>query len=305
MSASAKYILFIIIFWVLPRMTSGQCSDAGVCSLHSNDNGIFRRSGVGVDYLNGNSGKDSNIRYESLKLGAYYWFTREINIGAVLPLNRQTSKYGMMQGVGDLLVVFDFLFNDHPGDLTVSGDNSFLVGKFEATSVQIGAKFATGTVNQDNLSLQYQNGLGTNDLLLGIIYSAANPQENDYDLFVGGFTLQVPFGIAGNKFDSLERGIDLLGRISYQYPILQKFGLKGETLAIQRLTKSELHQDGEVIKINDNDLQVNVSAAATYKYQEDIFFETGFSIPLIERKINYDGLKRAYTLFASANYHFR
>ena len=76
-------------------------------------------------------------------------------------------------------------------------------------------------------------------------------------------------------------------------------------LAIQRLTKSELHQDGDVIKISDNDLQINVSAAATYKYQEDIFFETGFSIPLIERKINYDGLKRAYTLFASANYHFR
>ncbi|MFI5263742.1 MAG: hypothetical protein ACHQM6_04425, partial [Candidatus Kapaibacterium sp.] len=251
------------------------------------------------------SGKDSNIYYESLKLSAYYWFSRKMNIGAALPLNRQRSKYGMMQGLGDVLIVFDYLVNDHPGDLTVSGENSFLVGKFEATSVQIGGKFATGTVNQDNISLQYQNGLGTNDFLVGIIYSAANPQENDYDLFVGGFTLQIPFGIAGNKYDSLRRGIDLLGRMSYQYPILHKFGIKGEFMAIQRLTKSKLYQASTVTEISDNDLQLNISAAATYKYQEDIFFETGFSIPLIERKINYDGLKREYTLFASANYHFR
>jgi hypothetical protein len=282
-----------------------QCSDAGVCSLHSNDNGIFRRSGIGADYLTGYSGHDSDIHYESLKLGAYYWFNREMNIGAVLPLNRQRSKYGMIQGVGDLLVVFDYLFNDHPGDLTVSGENSFLVGKFEATSIQIGGKFATGLVNQDNISLQYQNGLGTNDLLIGILYSAANPQQYNYDLFVGGFSLQIPFGIAGNKYDSLRRGIDLLGRMSYQYPVLHKFGLKGELIAIQRLTKSKLYQSGNTITIDDNDLEVNVSAAATYNYQEDILLETGFSIPLVEKKINYDGLKREYTIFVSANYRFR
>jgi hypothetical protein len=282
-----------------------QCSDAGVCSLHSNDNGIFRRSGIGADYLNGYSGQDSDIRYESLKIGAYYWFTREMNIGAVLPLNRQRSKYGIIQGIGDLLVVFDYLIKDHPGDVMTSGENSLLVGRFEATSIQIGGKFATGSVNQDNLSLQYQNGLGTNDLLLGIIYSAANPQEYNYDLFVGGFTFQIPFGIAGNNYDSLQRGIDLLGRMSYQYPLLQKFGLKGEFMAIQRLTKSKLHESGNIRTIDDNDLQINISAAATYNYQEEILFETGFSIPLVKKKMNYDGLKREYTLFVSANYRFR
>jgi hypothetical protein len=76
-------------------------------------------------------------------------------------------------------------------------------------------------------------------------------------------------------------------------------------MTIQRLTRSELHQNGIVTKINDNDLQINISAAATYKYQEDIYFETGFSIPLVDRKMNYDGLRREYTLFASANYHFQ
>src|SRR5882724_9236771 len=100
MAASAKHIFFISFFWILPQLAFGQCSDAGVCSLHSNDNGIFRRGGIGVDYLNGYSGKDSDIRYESLKIGAYYWFNREMNIGAVLPLNRQRSKYGVIQGIG-------------------------------------------------------------------------------------------------------------------------------------------------------------------------------------------------------------
>jgi hypothetical protein len=304
MADSVWYLFLFVIIFSLPRPGQSQCSDAGVCSLHSNDNGIFRRSGIDADYRNGYSGRDSNISYESLKIGAYYWFNRKMNIGAVLPLNRQRSKYGLVQGIGDAMIVFDYLVNDHPGDLTVSGESSFLTGKFEATSIQIGGKFATGAVNQNNLSLQYQNGLGSNDLLLGIIYSAANPKEDSYDLFVGGFTLQVPFGIAGNKYDSLERGIDLLGRMSYQYPVLNKFGLKSELLVIQRLTKSELHQNGDIIPVNDNSLQVNVSAAATYKYQEEVYFETGFSIPLVNKKINYDGLKRAYTLFASANYHF-
>ncbi len=301
-----KKIFITLLFIFLAVDNAGaQCSDGGVCSLHSNDNGIFRKSGIGADYLNGYSGRDSDIRYESLKLGAYYWFSREMNIGAVLPLNLQRSKYGTIQGIGDLLVVFDYLFKDHPGDMTISGDNSLLVGRFEATSIQIGGKFATGTFNQDNLSLQYQNGLGTNDLLLGIMYTAANPQVYNYDLFVGGFTLQIPFGIAGNKYDSLRRGIDLLGRMSYQYPILHKFGLKGEFMAIQRLTKSKLYESGNIRTIDDNDLEINISAAATYDYLEEILFETGFSIPLVEKKINYDGLKREYTLFVSANYRFR
>jgi hypothetical protein len=242
-----------------------------------------------------------------------------MNIGAMLPLNRQRGKLGTVQGVGDLLVVLDYLVIDHPGDLTMTGESSLLTGTFEATSIQLGGKFATGAVNMQDLPLLYQNGLGTNDLLLGIIYSAAHPQKFDYDLFEGGFTLQIPFGTAGNKFDSLQRGIDLLGRIGYQYPILHSFGLKGEILAIQRLTRSTLHNTLvfttesspdpiatiSEYKVNDNVLQINFSASATYNIQEDVFFETGFTVPLLDKKINYDGLKRSYTLFASVNYHFK
>jgi hypothetical protein len=316
-----KFIFLLLFVFFAVNGVYSQCSDAGVCSFHSNDNGIFRRSGVGVDYLNGYSGEKNDIRYESAKLSGYYWFDREMNIGAILPLNRQRGKLGTVQGVGDLLIVFDYLVNDHPGDITISGESSLLSGTFEATSIQIGAKFATGAVNQSNLPLLYQNGLGTTDLLLGIIYSAAHPREYDYDLFTGGFTLQVPFGIAGNKYDSLQRGIDLLGRVAYQYPILHSFGIKGEMLVIQRLTKSMLHQyklvgpDGfpdssgtlstSPYKVNDNILQINISAGATYNVQQDIFFETGFTVPLLDKKVNYDGLKRSYTLFASVNYHFR
>jgi hypothetical protein len=320
MAAYKKYILFLVLAGFFPFKVQSQCSDAGVCSLHSNDHGIFRRSGIGADYLNGYSGEDDSIRYESVKVAGYYWFNRQINIGAVLPLNRQTTKNGSrIQGIGDLLLVLDYLINDHPGDLTISGDNSLLTGTFEATSIQLGGKFATGAVNQANLPLRYQNGLGTNDLLLGVIYSAANPQKYNYDLFQAGFTLQIPFGIAGNKYDSLQRGIDLLGRIGYQYPIIQKFGLKSEALVIWRMTKSKLHstvvltpenspdpiEEANIIPIDDNGLQVNISAAATYNYQEDIYFETGFTIPLVKRNNNIDGLKREYTLYASANYHFR
>jgi len=308
--------IFLFLAW---QEVKGQCSDAGVCSFHSNDNGIFRRSGIGIDYLNSYSGSEDDIHYESAKIAGYYWFTREMNLGIMLPLNRQRGKHGSVQGIGDLLVVFDYLVNDHPGDLTITGENSLLTGTFEATSVQIGGKFATGAVNMDGLPLLYQNGLGTNDILLGIIYSAAKPQKYDYDLFEGGFTLQIPFGTAGNQWDSLQRGIDLLGRIGYQYPVVHSFGLKAELLAIQRLTKSKLHHF-EIIttesspdpigtitetKVNDNVLQINFTGSATYNIREDVFFETGFTVPLIERKMNYDGLKRSYTLFASVNYHFR
>ena len=313
-----KYIFIALLMLVTPNYGLSQCSDAGVCSFHSNDKGIFRRSGVGVDYLNGYSGKEDDIRYESAKLAGYYWFDKRTNIGVMLPLNRQRGKFGNVQGIGDVLVVLDYLIKDHPGDISINGETSILTGTFEATSVQIGGKFSTGAVNQNNLPLLYQNGLGTNDLLIGILYSAANPQKYNYDLFEGGFTLQIPFGIAGNNFDSLERGADLLGRISYQYPILNSFGLKGQLLAIQRLWKSTIH-DYEIItsetspdpigisyfhKVEDNTLQINISASATYKYREDIYFETGFTVPLISKKVNFDGLKRQYTLFASANYHF-
>ncbi|MDP4220365.1 MAG: hypothetical protein Q8916_12005 [Bacteroidota bacterium] len=314
-----KRILLLILFsLIIPHRASSQCSDAGVCSFHSNDNGIFRRSGIGVDYLNGYSGHGDDIRYENAKIAGYYWFTRKFNIGAMLPLNRQRGRLGTIQGIGDLLVVADYLVNDHPGDLTFQGEESVLTGTFEATSVQVGGKFATGSVDVSGLPLLYQNGLGSNDLLLGIIYSAAHPQRYDYDLFIAGLTLQIPFGIAGNRVDSLKRGADFLGRIGYQYPIINSFGLKGEILAIQRLWRSTLYQyevttsesspDPIVSyshKVNDDILQINFSASATYKVREDIFFETGFTVPLLDKKVNYDGLKRDYTLFASVNYHFK
>ncbi|MFI5263354.1 MAG: hypothetical protein ACHQM6_02435 [Candidatus Kapaibacterium sp.] len=314
-----RFIIFVLIVLPAAQNAFSQCSDAGVCSFHSNDNGIFRRSGIGVDYLNSYSGMEDDIHYESAKIAGYYWFNRETNIGVMLPLNRQRGKLGTVQGIGDMLVVLDYLVNDHPGDLSMSGESSLLTGTFEATSIQIGGKIATGGVNMQNLPLIYQNGLGSNDLLLGTIYSAANPRKYDYDLFEGGFTLQIPFGTAGNKYDSIQRGIDLLGRIGYEYPILHSFGLKGEILAIQRLTKSTIHRFSIItsetspdpigtqseFKVNDNILQINFSGSATYNIQEDIFFETGFTVPLLDKKINYDGLKRSYTLFASVNYHFK
>ena len=313
-----KALIITILLGVPASSIFAQCSDAGVCSLHSNENGIFRRSGIGVEYLNGFSGKEDNIHYESVKLSGFYWLSRKFNIGAILPLNRQRGKLGTIQGVGDLLVMMDYLVNDHPGDITISGESTLLTGSFEATSLQVGAKFPTGAVNQSGLPLLYQNGLGTTDLLIGAMYSYAFPRKYEYDLFQGGLSLQIPFGIAGNMQDSLKRGIDLLGRISYRYPILYKFGIKGELLLIQRLTKSTL--DTTILyttesspdplymsyssKIDDNTLQINISASATYNLQQDIFFETGFTVPLLKKKFNYDGLKRAYTLFVSASYHF-
>src|SRR2546430_13418635 len=114
MAALGRYIILLSLIWYIPRKALSQCSDAGVCSLHSNDNGIFRRSGIGADYLNGYSGSDDDIRYESLKIAAYYWSSRKLNFGIVLPLNRQTGKFGRIQGIGDMLVVADYLVNDHP-----------------------------------------------------------------------------------------------------------------------------------------------------------------------------------------------
>lgn len=313
-----KQKIFVIVLLLLTANNGfGQCSDAGVCSLHSNDIGIFRRSGIGVDYLNGYSGDEDNIHYESVKVGGYYWPTRDFNVAVVVPVNRQRGNLGTVQGLGDIMVMADYLVNDHPGNITVSGESTLLTGPFEATSVQLGIKLPTGAVNQSGLPLLYQNGLGSTDILLGAMYSYAFPRKYDYDLFMGGITLQMPFGIAGNVHDSLERGIDLLGRIGYRYPVLHKFGIKGELLLIQRLSRSTLHNSVvyttesspdplyvHSYKIDDNSLQVNVSLSASYHMKQDIFFETGFTVALLKKDFNYDGLKRSYTLFASANYHF-
>src|SRR3979411_74359 len=71
-----RCILITLLLWLAPHCALNQCSDAGVCSFHSNDKGIFRRSGIGVDYFNGYSGKEDDIRYESAKIAAYYWFDK-------------------------------------------------------------------------------------------------------------------------------------------------------------------------------------------------------------------------------------
>jgi hypothetical protein len=156
--------------------------------------------------------------------------------------------------------------------------------------------------------LRYQSGLGTNDLLLGLTYGTERLTTAGTELWQFTLGYQQPFGTSGNNIDSLRRGPDLVGGISYS-TLISDISLSGEILAIKRLTESKLVYHGlytteespdpvyveELTIPNSAFFQLNLKVIAGYAISSSLVIDGSFALPLLKREDNTDGLKRVYT----------
>lgn len=255
-----------------------QCSDAGLCSvghiMDDNDDNIFN---INLGYKFGSSGKEDDVKYHSFQLGAIYNVFDRTSFQLSIPYNLQSGPLGDVSGIGDLLVSVTHSF--------ISDDNYSL-------DASIGAKFATGDDNKDNLPMAYQSGLGSNDILFALNYLYKNIG------FRVGYQLA---GSRNNNVIKLERGDDLLVRASYSL-LLDKFTITPQLLFIKRLSESSIRDTSSVASTetfidvdNSDQAQLNFLTSFQYEINKNYSLFADFAIPFIKREVNVDGLTRSFS----------
>jgi hypothetical protein len=273
------FVLLLLIFVSgYSSQISAQCSDAGVCSVghtigDNNDNILD----LNVGYKFGSSGKEDDVKYHSFQFGGIYNIFEKTSLQLSIPYSVQSGPLGDVNGIGDLLVSIS--------QNIISDNNSSL-------DASIGAKFATGEDNAENLPMAYQPGLGSNDILFALNYTYKN---------IGfGIGYQIAGG-RNNNVIKLERGDDLLFRAAYNL-LLDKFTITPQFLFIKRLAKSSILDTSSMtssesfIDVEKSDQsQLNFLTSFVYEINKNYSLFADFAIPFIKREVNVDGLTRSFT----------
>lgn len=270
--------LLLLLFSSNAFLSKAQCSDAGVCSVGNtmvvrNENIID----VNFGYKFGSSGKEDDVKYHSLQLGAIYHVFEKTSLQMSIPYNFQSGPLDDVNGIGDLLVSIT--------QNIISDNNSSL-------DASIGAKFAVGEDNAENLPMAYQSGLGSNDILFALNYTYKN---------IGfGVGYQLACG-RNNNVIKLERGDDILLKASYNF-LLDQFTIRPQVLFIKRLSESNVVNSASMAPMetyidveNSDQSQLNFLTSFNYEINNNYSLFADFAIPFIKREINLDGLTRVFS----------
>ena len=282
--------IFLIVFAILLlniNNSFAQCSDAGVCQLgFDHDEESNKKFNTGISYSFGSSGKDDDVKFNSIKLDISYQLFNNLKISAILPYNMQSGPLGDASGIGDLIFSLTQNIYSH---------------KKQNISFTLGGKIATGDEDQNNLPQIYQSGLGTNDLLLGLNYTNRNVML--------GIGYQVAGSRNENSITRLERGDDFIARGSYTFEF-DEFNISPQLLLIKRIGKYSVlglssSSEEKFIDLEDSDqLQINFLVNANYSINKDISLVAEVAVPFLKRDVNVDGLTRAFSAGVGFRYLF-
>lgn len=279
-----KYILLIIILFFVASTTDSysQCSDAGLCFIGGKSNQA--KSQFGTSYTYGKSDKSTGLSFNSIKLISDVIINSDVRLALDVPYSTQSGNLGNVKGLGDVSFLVSYpLFDEKDSKLALQG----------------GMKLATADVNSGNLPQAYQSGLGTNDILLGLSYAV--------DKFNFSAAYQISRGRSKNSIDRLKLGDDFMLRGGYA-DSFGDFRFSGELIALKRLHKSSIADPLNLSRFIDvsgsNQFQIDLMEKVGYSIISDFNIETVFAIPFLKRKINIDGLTRAFTISISSFYSF-
>ena len=292
MIKTTAFILFLAV--LINNDIFSQCSDAGVCTIgrHQVNESVLKSNHIYFGFNYGTSGKDpdlngntNDISYGSVKLEADLDLKKGFRVNGSIPYSFISGPLGENNGVGDLELVFSKMFR---------------IEKKHLLTFFLGGKFATGKVNSsDSLPQRYMAGLGTNDLIVGAVYTGVN--------YFFGIGYQKPFGRSANYITRLKRGDDVFFRAGF-FEEFSKVSIKAEVLTILRLQKSSVlsgvSPENFVEVSNSNEAQVNLLGTVGYKASDEISITVQAALPFLKRDYNFDGLKRKFSVGAMVSYNF-
>lgn len=283
-----KYFVIITAFILFISLndSSAQCSDAGVCQLgFSHEEKASKKFDAELSYSFGASKKEDDVKFNSVSFTMSYQPFSNTKFTAIVPYNSQSGPLGDISGIGDIILSFTQNIYQH---------------KKQSVSLTLGAKLETGDDNKDELPQIYQSGLGSNDMLIGINYSAKNV------LFGIGYQVA---GSRNNNILKLERGDDFIARSSYTFDF-DKFNVTPQLLFIKRIGESSIlditsPELNKYAKIKDSDqTQINFLISSSYSLNKSVQILAEVALPFLERDVNVDGLTRSFTAGIGFRYRF-
>ena len=279
LKVSEVFISAIFLTLWLSAYVHPQCSDAGVCAIGYAPHIEEKKHSFDLLYRYGNSGKEDKIAYHNFEFKAAFNVIDQTSLLLSFPFHRiSNGPDGNANGVGDLMVFINQDLSNSTGlDL----------------SVLLGIRLATGDANASpELPQAYQPGLGTNDIIFGLKYTAASYAISaGYQLVENTFTK--------NTLTPIRRADDFYLQFAYLFN-LGDFEIKTDVQLIQRLAKTELKiLDGTVSELEKTDqMQVNLGAEVNYGLNDTHSLLGGFAFPVLKRETNIDGLTRVLTIYA-------
>ncbi|MBR9975262.1 MAG: hypothetical protein KFF77_06755 [Bacteroidetes bacterium] len=291
MSRSIAYIVLALV--LLPRFAGAQCSDAGACSIgtmggdHAEEG---TRHQIALRYVFGSSGSPDDLTFHTLQAEGSIEVIAGSRLAIRVPYHSIDGPLGSTSGIGDLILLWDQRLWEHD-DM--------------ALRAQGGAKLATGDDNANGLPQAYQPGLGTSDFIAGLSFDAAP--------WSAAVAWQFSDGRSGNSIDRLQRGDDLVLRAGYR-TVIDVFGLGLDVIAVKRLEKSSVHNpplppaepgpESFVDLPGSDQFQVNLLGSVSAPLSDNLRLSLQAAMPLLQRDVNVDGLKRALTVGLGVEWGF-
>ncbi|MBK9382781.1 MAG: hypothetical protein IPN39_15850 [Chitinophagaceae bacterium] len=303
-------ILLSLLLLATSRNYAQGCSDAGVCTIDA----IKQNTIPGRDIANTNNWLSAGTGYAKGERGTNIYtmqleYTRRVAanlfVTGKLSYNYINGELGNSSGPGDL-----FLTIEKKLKATTTWKKSVFTGlKIPFTS-------ANKKINELDLPMVYQPGLGTTDLLLGITASTR---------FIG-FSLAFQQPLSGSNNNNFLPSLYPLHSDAKNYPATNKFSRKADIVArISRNFNAEkklsfspgllgiLHTGNDSYIDENNNRQViegsggfTLNATTFLQYAANKKNSIGLSagIPLIVRAERPDGLTRKFVMALEYSFNF-
>lgn len=298
----------LIIFFIVKTNAQG-CSDAGVCTLHSIKNNAEaheskdgKKNDVSVGFAFGKGERSTN------NYTGYLEYTRSItsrtSVTGKLGYSFVSGELANTNGLADL-----FLSINHAFDLKAKWQKSFVVG------LKLPFDGADIVENGIHLPMPYQTSLGTVDLVLALNYHRKNfgatlalqqpLKARNENKFLPGDYPAIPITLKYWPTNEFERKGDLVGRVSYNFKIGERFSIRPSLLGIYHLANDTYaDDDGDRRPLyNSTGLTLNGNVFVDYRLKNGNGFELSLGTPFIVRDQRPDGLTRSFV--ANLEYQFR
>lgn len=310
------------------------CSDAGVCTagpigeFHFSPDSLPKRTEprhmARITYSHGIGERRTVIQQ----------IIPELAIGITKRLGLQ-AKVPYMSALGDLSNAGGTRPNAGIGDAVITASYTFIKEQDRMLTGVLGMRLPTGTTDAQNtdpttsqrirsLPMPYQTGLGTTDLLFGLIYRRGritttlayqhvldNRNMNAFDHASWDNDARALGHFESNR---LERADDAVARIQYAIP-WRRFSFQPGLLGIMHMAEDRrlegmadpggiMPMAGMVQVPGSKGLTLNATMDLRYRIAGNWHAELSYGSPLLVRKERPDGLTRSMVLNVGLRYAF-
>lgn len=292
-----RFIVLIISFSFIYNSFSQGCSDAGACSIES------------INFEEFNSNKKTLVKLnleQTFGLGEKFVFISQTTAG----IQFRATKTSLLElRIPFIYVNGNLGQNSGVGDLMLSLNQQVFKSKKKSLNLIIATRLKSNNsdseYNDKPLPMAYQTSLGTNDIIIGSLFSI--DQWDFYAAYQHSFgrnkntylvnDITIPKNQQYYESNQLKRGDDVYLRGRHFFDLKNKNRIYVNSLLIYRIQKDKIIKNNENIQIEGSEgLTVNMAFTYSKNLENNRKMEFSLAFPIIDKDYRSDGLTRNLVL---------